>query len=314
MRPLYIIILYTLLGSVTYGQRVMWWNVENLFDCRHDSLKEDYDFLPEGSHRWTPGRYWRKLDNLSRTVAAIAGEGTWPMAIGMCEVENDSVLFDLTRRSPLRAARYAYVHEESPDVRGIDVALLYDSLQLHVLGHRSIRIPSRQHGFRPTRDILHVWGLCHALPDTLHFVLVHLPSRAGSGRQGTHHRRLAMEQLCNVLDSLTQQAVIVMGDFNAEPDDVLFKMLGNRVAWLMPRDKRSLRMAQGTYVYRGLWGYLDYFFASPRMLPHITERAKVARFDFLLNSKGAPWRTFRGPVYEGGFSDHLPIWVDLSVR
>ena len=97
-------------SSEVKAQRIVWWNVENLFDCRHDSLKEDFEFLPEGDHHWTHGRYWKKLDNLSRTIAAIADEDAWPMVIGMCEVENDTVLRDLTRRSPLRIARYAYIH------------------------------------------------------------------------------------------------------------------------------------------------------------------------------------------------------------
>ena len=179
------------------AQRIVWWNVENLFDCQHDSLKNDQEFLPQGSYHWTRRRYWKKLDDLSRTIATIAGDNAWPMAVGMCEVENDTVLRDLTRRSPLRMARYSYVHEEGPDVRGIDVAMLYDSLQFRLVGHKAVRIPSAENGFRPTRDILHVWGLCPTLPDTLHFIIVHLPSRASSGRKGETHRRLAVSR-CHV--------------------------------------------------------------------------------------------------------------------
>ncbi len=293
------------------AQRVVWWNVENLFDCQHDSLKEDHEFQPDGEYHWTKGRYWKKLDNLSRTIAAIAGEGDWPMVIGMCEVENDSCLRDLTRRSPLRMARYAYVHEEGPDVRGVDVAMLYDSLQFHLLGHEAVRIPSAEHDLRPTRDILHVYGLTPALPDTLHIIIVHLPSRAGSGLKGEAHRHLAVSTLCRLLDDLEGKDVMLMGDFNAEPGDAIFRSIRERMTSLMPQSKKELRQAQGTYYFRKQWSYLDHILVSPHLLPFVQERAQVGRFPFLLTKEGTPWRTYQGPIYKGGFSDHLPIWVDL---
>ena len=295
----------------SWAQRIVWWNVENLFDCQHDSLKEDYEFLPEGDHHWTPGRYWKKLDNLSRTIAAIAGEDAWPMVIGMCEVENDSCLRDLTRRSPLRIAHYAYIHEEGPDIRGVDVAMLYDSLQFRPYGHEAIHIPSAEHGFRPTRDILHVWGLCASLPDTLHLVMVHLPSRAGSGRKGEAHRRIAVETLCHLIDNMHDKYVLLMGDFNAEPNDKIFRNIEKHMISLIPQSRKELRRAQGTYYFRRLWGFLDHILVSQR-LHHFTEsRATVGRLPFLVTENGTPWRTYQGPVYKGGFSDHLPIWVDL---
>lgn len=305
------LLILTSLCLTAEAQRIVWWNVENLFDCRHDSLKDDREFLPEGSYHWTRTRYWRKLDALSRTIAAIAGEDGWPMAVGLCEVENDSVLFDLTRRSPLRKARYAYIHEEGPDVRGVDVAMLYDSLQFNLIGHKALRVPSAERGFRPTRDILHVWGLCPTLPDTLHIIIVHLPSRAGSGRKGEAHRRLVIGTLCSLLDELTGKSVLLMGDFNAEPNDNIFRSIGKRLTSLVPQNRKELRREQGTYYFRGLWGFLDHMFASPSLLPFVAKRAEVGRFPFLLTEKGTPWRTYQGPVYKGGFSDHLPIWVDL---
>ena len=310
-RSVFFLLILTYLCLTAEAQRIVWWNVENLFDCRHDSLKDDREFLPEGSYHWTRTRYWRKLDALSRTIAAIAGEDGWPMVVGLCEVENDSVLFDLTRRSPLRKARYAVCHEEGPDVRGVDVAMLYDSLQFRLLGHEARRIPSAERGFRPTRDILHVWGLCPTLPDTLHIIIVHLPSRAGSGRKSELHRRLAVGTLCSLLDELKGRSLLLMGDFNAEPDDKIFRSIGSRLTSLMPQSRKELQQARGTYYFRGLWGFLDHIFVSPSLLPFVERRAEVGRFPFLLTEKGTPWRTYQGPVYKGGFSDHLPIWVDL---
>lgn len=308
------LLILTCLCFEARAQRIVWWNVENLFDCRHDSLKDDREFLPEGSYHWTRTRYWRKLDALSRTIAAIAGEDGWPMVVGLCEVENDSVLFDLTRRSPLRKARYAVCHEEGPDVRGVDVAMLYDSLQFNLIGHKALRVPSAERGFRPTRDILHVWGLCPTLTDTLHIIIVHLPSRSGSGRNGEANRKLAVTSLCRLLDELEGKSVMLMGDFNAEPDDKIFRTIGQRMISLMPQSRKELRQAQGTYYFRNMWSFLDHILVSPKMLSFIGKRVDIGRFTFLLTEKGTPWRTFQGPVYKGGFSDHLPIWVDLSSR
>ena len=153
----------------------MFYNVENLFDCRHDSLKEDREFLPDGEKKWTPARYWRKLDALSKVVAAV-GEERLPDLVGLCEVENDSVLFDLTRRSSLRALGYRYVATHSPDVRGIDVALLYQPGSFRLLESHEIPVPSAEAGFRPTRNVLYVKGEVLS-GDTLHVLVCHLPSR-----------------------------------------------------------------------------------------------------------------------------------------
>lgn len=306
------LLILTCLCFEARAQRIVWWNVENLFDCQHDSLKDDLEFLPEGSYHWTRGRYWKKLDDLSRTIAAISDDDAWPMVIGMCEVENDTVLRDLTRRSPLRMAHYAYIHEEGQDVRGIDVAMLYDSLQFHPFGHETRRIPSAEHGFHPTRDILHVWGRCPTLPDTLHIIIVHLPSRSGSGGKGEAHRRLAVTTLCHLLDELAGKSILLMGDFNAEPTDNIFRSIYERMTSLMPQSRKELRRAQGTYHFRKLWGFLDHILVSQNLLPFVEKQAHVGRFPFLLTEKGTPRRTFQGPVYKGGVSDHLPIWVDLS--
>ena len=308
----HILVLLLLCSCLTAKpQRIVWWNVENLFDCQHDSLKEDYDFLPEGQYHWTKGRYWKKLDNISRTIAAIADEKEWPMIIGLCEVENDTVLRDLTRRSPLRIARYSYIHEEGPDTRGVDVAMLYDSLQFRPHGYKTVRVPSTEWRFQPTRDILHVWGDCPSLNDVLHIIIVHLPSRAKNGRTGERHRRIAVTTLCGMLDELNGKRILLMGDFNAESDDKIFKGIYERMTSLMPQKRKELNQARGTYYFRKLWGYLDHILVSPNLAPNIEERIEVGDFPFLLTEKSTPWRTFQGPVYKGGFSDHLPIWVDL---
>ena len=149
-------------------------NCENLFDCRHDSLKDDYEFLPEAYRHWTPSRYWKKLNRIGQEIVACGGEGKqWrlPDLVALCEVENDSVLRDLTRRSLLRTARYEYVMTNSPDVRGIDVALLYSPFTFALVKSYALRVNPLA-GMRPTRDILYANGVT-AGGDTLH-VFVHL--------------------------------------------------------------------------------------------------------------------------------------------
>jgi len=298
------------------AQRVMWWNLENLFDVGHDTLKQDLDFTPDGSYHWTPGRYWRKLDNVAKVVAAVAEDKGWPMMIGVCEVENDTVLRDLTLRCPLRIARYGYVHHEGPDVRGIDVALLYQPKMFEVVRHCAIRVPSEQRGLRPTRDILHVEGRRLPSGDSLHVFVVHFPSRAGGHRASSENRALAMATLCNALDSVKGKDVLLMGDFNAESGAPVFVPLLQRMVSLVPQDRKSLRRPEGTYCYQGVWGYIDHIFASASLVSKESGRrqawrAEVVKFPFLLSESGIPLRTFRGPSYQGGYSDHLPLYVDF---
>ena len=157
--------------------RVMSWNVENLFDTHHDTLKNDNEFLPDAIRHWNYTKYKKKLADMARVITAV-GEWNPPALVGLCEVENDSVLRDLTRRSVLKEAGYRYVMTNSPDQRGIDVALLYQRDQFKLISHQGIPIPHRsgKKKFRPTRDILHVCGML-LNSDTLDIFVVHLPSR-----------------------------------------------------------------------------------------------------------------------------------------
>lgn len=176
---------------------LMEFNVENLFDCQHDSLKNDTEFLPDGSYHWTRTRYWNKLQKIGKEILAAAewendGNGEdylLPDLVALCEVENDTCLRDLTRRSLLRNAGYEYVMTSSPDLRGIDVALLYSPLSFRLYNNISFRIKPLE-GMKPTRDILYAGGI---LPsgDTLHVYVVHAPSRSGwrEGNATTPHAR-----------------------------------------------------------------------------------------------------------------------------
>ena len=137
--------------------RVMFYNVENLFDCRHDTLKNDYEFLADSPKGWMPARYHDKLAKIAKVIIAT-GEKNVPDLVELCEVENDHCLKDLTENSPLREAGYRYVMTDSPDERGIDVALLYQRGSFKLLDKSSIPVPYQEVERRPTRDILHVAG------------------------------------------------------------------------------------------------------------------------------------------------------------
>lgn len=305
----------------------MFYNVENLFDCRHDSLKDDCEFLPEAEKRWTPYRYWRKLNGLSKVVAAVAEERL-PDMVGLCEVENDSVLFDLTRRSSLRALGYRYLMTCSPDVRGIDVALLYQPGSFRLLASREVAVPSEREGFRPTRNILYAKGRVLS-GDTLHVLVCHLPSRLGKTLESRRHRRLAASTLRRQVDSIAAVSVrpriIVMGDFNAGEKDVLFREYFDTVLYEPSLSPHSAERAKGSYRYHGVWETLDHILVSPALLDAGARfrtadgKHSFVAFPFMCEPDKTygglrPFRTYQGPIYRGGYSDHFPVLLDFEWR
>lgn len=284
------------------------WNIENAFDTVHDEGKDDLEFLPHAERRWHSGRYWRKLRGITQTLAAME----LPALVGFQEVENDTVLRDLTRRTALWSARYRYIITDSPDNRGVDVALLYNPKVFSLLSWHAVRIPSQEHGLRPTRDILVANGMVGK--DTLHVCVVHLPSRRSNDAATRQNRTLAVHTLCNILDSLKGREVIIMGDFNAEPGDEIFTPMSKYATSLIPTGRKTSNDKRGTYYFRGIWGYLDHILASPELHRHSLGKATECRFPWLLRTeKQIPHRTYGGTSYLGGLSDHLPLTADFSV-
>ena len=302
--------------------RVMEYNVENLFDCEHDTLKDDLQFTPSGSYEWTPGKYWRKLNAVARGIVLGAtqdDEFHVPDIIGLCEVENDSVLHSLTRRSLLRGAGYEYVMTNSPDNRGIDVALLYQPLTFKLLNHYSLRIDTIA-DMRPTRDILYVKG--ETFLGELNVFMVHFPSRSRGERATRPFRQEAMNRLCQSLDSICRQEpeakILIMGDFNDYSDDKTLRQLHERsfVEVTSPERISFPPGIKGTYRYQGLWGSLDHVFVSASLLSSfrssaIASHPSLVEYDSKYGGM-RPYRFFRGPTIYGGYSDHLPILVEFS--
>lgn len=310
MRVLYLLLILTIPLISAHGQRfrVATWNLENAFDTAHDEGKDDYEFLPTSKRQWNSYRYWRKLRGITQTLAAME----LPALIGLQEVENDTVLRDLTRRTALWPARYKYIITNSLDNRGIDVALLYNPKIFSLLSWKSVRIPTSKDEQSPTRDILLASGIVYK--DTLHVCIVHLPSRRNNNRATQKRRTSAITCICNILDSLEGKNIIVMGDFNAEPGDQMFTPLNSRIHTLLPTDKKTLYDKRGTYYFRGIWGFLDHILVSPRLHKFSLGEAQECRFHWLLRtSKRIPHRTYGGTSYLGGISDHLPLTADFDI-
>lgn len=309
-------------------------NVENLFDTLHAEGKQDVEFTPAGNYQWDSRRYWSKQGRLARLYAAVGGEVPADL-IALCEVENDSVLYDLTRRTHLARLGYEYIGTSGPDVRGINVALLYQPLTFSPVSIDTIavRLPA---GKRPTRDILHVAGRL-TTGDTLDVFVCHTPSRSGGRRASQPNREVAARILRHSTDSLFRlrqhPLIVCTGDFNDESKNrPLRRTLGatfapegskrvkaERLYELRPLSAR--RDVDGTYSWRGRWYELDHIFVSGTLLsdtsPLRSERTcQILTFPFLLKEgddgkRPAPFRTYLGTFYQGGISDHLPLCADF---
>ena len=286
-------------------------NCENLFDCRHDSLKQDFEWLPDGQRRWTPGRYWRKVNQLGQEILSCQQEGV-PDLVALVEVENDSCLFDLTRRSLLRNAGYEYLMTSSPDVRGIDVALLYQPFSFRPICYECLDVTPLE-GMRPTRDILYVQGEV-INGDTLHVFVVHAPSRFGGEKQTRPNRLLVMQRLVEAIRLLPNDAkVIVAGDFNDYADSPSLLFLQENGLYNMTHQAQGSNGAMGTYRYEGRWQSIDHVLVSPVLRDSVVQ-TYINDSPFLLQEDKKyggvkPLRTFNGLRYQRGFSDHLPLVV-----
>ena len=244
--------------------RVVSYNVENLFHPKHDTVitnegvneltneriieKDDYEWTPEGERRWSYTRYYRKVENIARVLTNI-GEWDGVDIVGLQEVENTLCVKRLCYT--LRPGEYDFVHYESPDPRGIDVALIYKKARVDTLRTRAIPIPQLT-----TRDILYVETLVDK-KDTLHFFVCHLPSQRGGAAESEWKRKIAREVLQGAIDSVYEACpnakIIVMGDFNSEPKEDLRGV------------KNRMKELTGTHKYQGRWTCLDHFYTSPSL-------------------------------------------------
>lgn len=313
--------------------RAMFYNVENLFDCTHDSLKNDWEFLPDGIRHWHPGRLRTKLQHLSQVIV-VAGEWEPPVLVGVCEVENEQVMDQWVQHSPLRHCGYRYVMTRSADERGIDVALLWQRDRFRKLTHRSIRVEFPDNTFKPTRDVLHVSGRVLS-GDTLDVFVCHLPSRAGGTKESDPARFRVASAVKHQIDSLCSirhsPCILVMGDFNDPPASKTLcdgLMAHAPTGPFDPHRLYNLVAApedEGTYCYQGEWQQIDQMLVSGLLLSRTNgfrvdgKQTHVLRPPFLLEDdvryqSKRPLRTYVGPQYKGGYSDHLPVILDFKTH
>lgn len=305
-------------------------NCENLFDTVHDSLKNDMEYTPGSEYHWTNTRYWKKLNGIAKEIIALGGDENQPSLVSsqwqlpdfvaMCEVENDSVMVALTKRSLLRHARYEYLMTQSPDERGIDVALMYSPASFRPIRSYSIRIKQLP-GTRPTRDILYASGLLVS-DDTLHIFVVHAPSRRGGEVASRPYRLQVANQLASAVDSIyainAHAHVMVTGDFNDYSDSPALDSLYRHRLVNISADAMGRNGAKGTYRYHGEWRSLDQMLCSPA-LAACKEDCKIGDLRFLLEEDEKyggmkPFRTYIGPKYKGGYSDHLPLVARFRIK
>lgn len=312
---LFLFLLCFSLSSAAQSLTLVELNCENLFDTRHDEGKQDAEFLPEAGRHWTPRRYWRKVNNLAQEIISCGDAMQLPDVVALCEVENDTCLRDLTRRSLLRNAGYEYLMTCSPDERGLDVALLYQPASFAPVCYDELHVPTLP-GMRPTRDVLHVAGRI-ITGDTLHLFVVHAPSRYGGEVASRPFRLQVARVLCEAVADLRRHSpdarIVIAGDFNDYFDSPALQQLEQHQLLNVGRQAKGRHGALATYRYQGEWRSLDHVFVSPSLLAHVAA-ALIHDEPFLLEDDERyggvkPRRTYSGFNYRPAFSDHLPLVV-----
>jgi hypothetical protein len=312
---------------------IVFWNVENLYDTYDDTTKLDDEFTALGSKHWTWSKFILKLNNLAKTLLAI-GEWIAPAIVGLCEVENRYVLNKLIYETPLKTWKYKFIHHESPDLRGVDVALIYRPAIYNILTSRSISIRFPFDTLAQTREILMVNGILLGT-DTITIFVNHWPSRRGGYLESQPRRNYVASVLRKLIDSVTQihpaSNIVVMGDFNDEPEDESLKLILGAQTNLIPFHQNKMynlmginnqtRM-EGTLKYRDQWNTFDQFIVTGALLKGSSglkadnQDVRIFKSSFLLENDNTYFgeklnRTYVGPRYHGGFSDHLPIHLKI---
>ncbi len=324
-------------GAITDTKATSWrigfYNLENLFDTEDNPRTKDDDFLPNGKYQWNAERYQKKIKNIAEVLTVIQ-----PTMMGFCEIENRRVVQDLMNGSPsLIAADYDIVHYDSPDERGVDVAFVYQRSAFKVLNSHPIRIniPSvekKSNTPQTTRDILEVDGILGGR-DTVSVFINHWPSRRLGDKNSEPRRIAAAKTLRHTVDSLVKSRptakIIIMGDFNDQPTDVSISealraredrnAIGNGDLFNLLADLHLLD--KGSYFYKGIWNMLDQIIVTPNLITAKKDELRASNPQvfqeewILFKHKDyglLPNRTYGGLKYYGGYSDHLPIYIDLS--
>lgn len=311
------------------GFTIMFYNVENLFDINDDPGEGDNEFLPGSLRRWNYSRYKRKLDALAKTIIA-AGNWEPPALIAMCEIENRKVLKDLVSGTVISKYNYSIIHQDSHDPRGIDIGFIYRSERISVTDYRYIPVEDENRNRIATRDILAA-NISSGNSELILFVN-HWPSRRGGVQATEALREAAAFTLRKQVDSVftaygADARILVTGDFNAGPGDGNIHLVakGDSDELTLINLTEEYKSFAGTYKYQGLWETIDQVFVSGSLIKaengFVTkkENLRIMANEHLLTDDldftgKTPFPTWKGYRYTGGFSDHLPVVIDLLVR
>ena len=300
-------------GRESEQMLVMFWNLENFFDWTNQGTGEsDAEFSFEGRRHWTRKRFYSKCDAIAKTVFHIGDSyGKLPDVIGFAEIENRGVLEKLCASTLLRKCGYSIVHFDSKDPRGIDVALLYRKSRFDLLTV-SLKTPQTGDKKIETRDMLHVC-LKHRQNGLIYdYIVCHHPSKFGGEESSRPKRLAAMTALKEMCDSLGNRNIIAMGDFNDVPSAVQFNALEN---CLTNKSDSLYAAGRGTIRYEGKWELIDMFLVSGN-LENLSEM-HIPEIPFLMTRESRhaglkSLRTYSGPRYLGGVSDHCPIILSIK--
>jgi len=311
---------------------VAFYNVENLYDTIDDPITDDKEFLPDGIQNWNSAKYILKLERISEVISKIGQEVVpgGPAVIGLSEIENRYVLEDLINSEALKSKNYGIVQYNSPDRRGVDVALLYQKSRFIVEGSKPFSLKTADTSFR-TRDQLLVWGKLDG--EEIYFLVNHWPSRRGGEQRSAPKRKEAALLAKHISDSLLSMnpntKLIIMGDLNDNPNNAsIVKHLQAKgdLDKVVPGDLydpmyKLFQNGVGSYAYRDSWDLYDQMiftsaltgsdYSSYKLL-----KAKIFNEQFLKQKTGTfagyPWRTAAGGQYLMGYSDHFPVYGILG--
>ncbi|MCW3807087.1 endonuclease/exonuclease/phosphatase family protein [Plebeiibacterium marinum] len=337
----FIILVFSFYQCTTLPEQkhlVAFYNLENLFDTINDPGIWDGEFTPEGSKKWDTQKYTSKINNMSKVIAQIGEdiELNAPDIIGLCEVENRQVIHDLIKTTPLKKFNFEIIHKDSPDKRGIDVALLYKKTAFKEIcsSWHPLNIYDADSGNRiHTRDQLLVTGILKK--DTIHIIVNHWPSRYGGKQRSIPHRKAAASLNRSIIDSLlrinAKAKILTMGDFNDNPNDQSIITFLNAQAncnfsshyELYNPLAKTYKQGMGTLYYRGGWDLFDQIIISESLCKNKgkglqMDTAGIFNKPFLIQQngkfKGNLHRTYGGKTYLNGYSDHLPVYMVLKAR
>lgn len=316
-----------------YISAIGFWNVENLYDTLNDQWKNDEEFTPVGLNAWTGKRYWTKIDRLAEVISKMATDVTPDgLAImGLCEIENKSVVQDLVNSPRLKSRNYQIVHIEGPDARGVDPSFIYNPNYFKVTKAVSYHVTLVTDSAHKTRDILVVSGSFVGEPLTI--LVNHWPSRRGGELASRPNRNAAALVARHIADSITtanpKAKVAIMGDFNDDPVNVCIKNVlnthgdikaGKEGQYFNPMEK-PYNDGNGTLAWQDSWNLFDQIIINKTWLPGQYETwqyytVRIFNKPFLKsdygNFKGYPFRTYSGGAYTAGYSDHFPVFITIA--